>query len=393
MDRLQGNERIRALIREGIEHNNEVMLEALTQVLQERIAEEGRCVLPVELTGENDLKESVIPMITDEEGSTYIPVFTSEEECRRGEETGMETISLERVIKYTLASPEVNGMVIDAWGHSCQMDKPLLWHIIESSEGEQVDYEWKNSMIDKAIHFATECHAGQLRKGTQIPYITHSMEVMGILSRMRADPDLVIAGLLHDVKEDAGVTEYELVSEFGFDVAHLVMAHSEDKSKSWEERKSRAIASLQQADFRTKLLVMADKVSNLRSMMYDFQYEGASFWDKFNAPREQQSWYYSGAVNALAEFRDYDESRPVYWEMVDLFKDLFVSFYYDAASKRIFQMAAHGEAYVLDSSSSDYYLWEEEIPQGSILIDRYQAEEIEDSWRTMSETGGTDKLS
>ena len=56
-------------------------------------------------------------------------------------------------------------------------------------------------------------------------------------------------------------------------------------------------------------------------------------------------------------------------------------------------MAAHGEAYVLDSSSSDYYLWEEEIPQGSILIDRYQAEEIEDSWRTMSETGGIDKLS
>ena len=74
-------------------------------------------------------------------------------------------------------------------------------------------------------------------------------------------------------------------------------------------------------------------------------------------------------------------------------EDLFVSFYYDADSKRIFQMAAHGEAYVLDSSSSDYYLWEEEIPQGSILIDRYQAEEIEDSWRTMSETGGTDKLS
>ena len=67
---MQGNERIRALIREGIEHNNEVMLEALTQVLQERIAEGGRCVLPVELAGEDDRRERVVAVIGGEDGST-----------------------------------------------------------------------------------------------------------------------------------------------------------------------------------------------------------------------------------------------------------------------------------------------------------------------------------
>ncbi len=52
--------------------------------------------------------------------------------------------------------------------------------------------------LNQAIIFATQRHAGQVRKGTDIPYIVHPLETMLILSNMQADLDLQIAGLLHD---------------------------------------------------------------------------------------------------------------------------------------------------------------------------------------------------
>lgn len=67
-------------------------------------------------------------------------------------------------------------------------------------------------------------------------------------------------------------------------MANLVNAHSEDKSKTWDERKTAAIEHLAKADKRLKMLVMADKASNLRSIAADYEYWGDSLWDRFNAP-------------------------------------------------------------------------------------------------------------
>lgn len=39
--------------------------------------------------------------------------------------------------------------------------------------------------IQKAIIFATLKHEGQKRKGTDIPYIVHPMEVMQILTELQ----------------------------------------------------------------------------------------------------------------------------------------------------------------------------------------------------------------
>mgnify|MGYP001064948096 CR=1 FL=1 len=123
-----------------------------------------------------------------------------------------------------------------------------------------------NARLDQAILFATERHAGQLRKGTALPYILHPLETMQILSNMQADINLQIAGLLHDTIEDTDTTAAEIAALFGDDVAALVNHHSEDKSKSWLERKTQALTALQTADDRLKMLVLADKLSNLRSI-------------------------------------------------------------------------------------------------------------------------------
>ena len=51
-------------------------------------------------------------------------------------------------------------------------------------------------MINKAIAFAMMAHGGQFRKGTQLPYILHPMEVGMIVSRMTNDIEIIAAAIL-----------------------------------------------------------------------------------------------------------------------------------------------------------------------------------------------------
>ena len=94
-------------------------------------------------------------------------------------------------------------------------------------------------MLNEAVEFATKAHEGQFRKGTKRPYIVHPIEVADIVTTMTRDPEVICAAVLHDTIEDcAGVTKETLEDRFGERVAMLVDCESEDKSKSWEERKS-----------------------------------------------------------------------------------------------------------------------------------------------------------
>lgn len=56
--------------------------------------------------------------------------------------------------------------------------------------------------IHEAIYFAAKRHIGQVRKGTDIPYFVHPMEVMGILEENGCSEDIIIGGILHDVIEE-----------------------------------------------------------------------------------------------------------------------------------------------------------------------------------------------
>jgi len=92
-------------------------------------------------------------------------------------------------------------------------------------------------MINKAIMFATVAHESQKRKGTDIPYILHPMEAAVIVSQIKYDPDLICSALLHDVAEDSHMSYDSIAAMFNERVADLVFFQSEDKSKSWKERK------------------------------------------------------------------------------------------------------------------------------------------------------------
>ena len=74
----------------------------------------------------------------------------------------------------------------------------------------------------RALAFATEAHAGQVRKYTGVAYITHPIEVANIVKTVPHTPEQVAAALLHDVVEDTAVELSEVEHFFGSEVAALV---------------------------------------------------------------------------------------------------------------------------------------------------------------------------
>ena len=276
--------------------------------------------------------------------------------------------------------------------------KENFWDYFESSimmsylsrvtkeEAGQLYLTWTNdsradsSRLNRAIVYAVECHAGQLRKGTLCPYITHPLETMQILRSMGADTDLLIAGVLHDTIEDTEATEQDIRERFGDDVVALITAHSEDKSKTWEERKSFAIKELAKADKRLKMLVMADKVANLRNMASDFARIGNELWNRFNAPPNKQAWYYSGIQESLYDMQSYPECAQVYWEMVNLYKDVFVRFFIDSETQTLYQLCLDGTGYRFEKGDPVWKKLTEKVPERAQQLTRLLTERIEDCW-------------
>lgn len=120
-----------------------------------------------------------------------------------------------------------------------------------------------------AAHFAAERHATQRRKGRKAePYVNHLLEVAELLARTAGDLDtnLIVAALLHDTIEDAGVKREELAERFGEDVASLVAEVTDDKLLPKEIRKARQVENAPAKSPRAQALSAADKIANLRSL-------------------------------------------------------------------------------------------------------------------------------
>jgi guanosine-3',5'-bis(diphosphate) 3'-pyrophosphohydrolase len=127
--------------------------------------------------------------------------------------------------------------------------------------------EWVKVL--KAADAAAHWHINQRRKGAgQEPYINHLIEVASFVAEATEgkDPHLVIAALLHDAIEDVKIPRELIAEQFGEDVASLVVEVTDDKSLPKPERKRLQIETAPKKSPRAKLLKLADKVSNLKSV-------------------------------------------------------------------------------------------------------------------------------
>ncbi|MBX9944328.1 MAG: HD domain-containing protein [Reyranella sp.] len=124
--------------------------------------------------------------------------------------------------------------------------------------------------LARAADYAARQHIAQRRKGERAePYINHLTEVAALLAEATGGDDavLLMGGLLHDTLEDTDATYEDLEQRFGPEVAALVAEVTDDKSLPKEERKRLQIDRTPGKSRRAKLLKIADKTSNLRSMV------------------------------------------------------------------------------------------------------------------------------
>lgn len=151
--------------------------------------------------------------------------------------------------------------------------------------------------FQRAFEFAAKKHAGQTRKASTIPYLSHLIGVASLVLEAGGDEDLAIAALLHDVVEDCGGEPMlkEVRRRFGSRVAKIVDGCTDAyviPKPEWRERKVSYINRLKTEDADTRLVSAADKLNNIRSILSDYRAVGESVWSRFNGKRDGTLWYY-----------------------------------------------------------------------------------------------------
>lgn len=178
-------------------------------------------------------------------------------------------------------------------------------------------------MIKKAKAFAEEAHKDHFRKISNEPYITHPIRVAERLKQAGCSDDIIAAAYLHDVVEDTPYEMEDIINHFGDKIAQLVAGHTEDKSKTWQERKQHTIDGLEQADSEVKMLIVADRLDNLLDLKRDLVEHGDAVWDFFNAGYTEQKWYNKSIVNHMYDGIPKDMVPLFFSEFEDVVNEIF----------------------------------------------------------------------
>jgi len=129
------------------------------------------------------------------------------------------------------------------------------------------------ALLERAYRFSELSHEGQQRASGE-PYLSHPLEVAGLLVNFKMDVTTVTAGLLHDVLEDTKTTKVDLQREFGAEIADLVdgvtkigkLAFSSREERQAENFRKMLVAMAR--DLRVLMIKLADRLHNMRTLQY-----------------------------------------------------------------------------------------------------------------------------
>jgi guanosine-3',5'-bis(diphosphate) 3'-pyrophosphohydrolase len=129
------------------------------------------------------------------------------------------------------------------------------------------------ALLERAYRFSEQSHHGQQRASGE-PYLSHPLEVAGLLVNFKMDVTTVTAGLLHDVLEDTKATKGDLQREFGAEIADLVdgvtkigkLAFSSREERQAENFRKMLVAMAR--DLRVLMIKLADRLHNMRTLQY-----------------------------------------------------------------------------------------------------------------------------
>lgn len=159
--------------------------------------------------------------------------------------------------------------------------------------------------LQRAFRYAAKMHAGQTRKQTAVPYLSHLMAVTSLVLEAGGDEELAIAALLHDVVEDCGGMPRlrEIHRMFGKRVAKIVEGCTDsfvNPKLEWAVRKGDYLKRLRDEDDETRLVSACDKLHNVRTIIADYRKDGEAIWKRFSGRRHGTLWYYRALSNEFS---------------------------------------------------------------------------------------------
>jgi len=165
---------------------------------------------------------------------------------------------------------------------------------------------YPSPQFEQALHYAVLIHAGQIRKGTEIPYIAHLLGVASIALEYGATEIEAIGALLHDAGEDAGGAGRiaDVRQRFGDAVAEIVQGCTDSEivpKPEWRKRKEEYIAHLPEASHSVRLVSASDKLHNARAILRDYRVQGDELWPRFTGGKSGVLWYYRELVRAFSK--------------------------------------------------------------------------------------------
>jgi (p)ppGpp synthase/HD superfamily hydrolase len=162
--------------------------------------------------------------------------------------------------------------------------------------------------LHRAIDLAARAHDGQRRKDVDLalPYVSHVYGVAMLLAVHGFPEDVIIAGLLHDVLEDAPQFAAE-VAAFGPDVLRWVRTVTDPKKHDeqghdvpWDERKGVYIEQIRRGEPEAMAVACADKIMNMESSLMSAE-RGQGLL--FSRPLEVQIRYFRRVREAFGDWR------------------------------------------------------------------------------------------
>ena len=182
--------------------------------------------------------------------------------------------------------------------------------------------------FSEAVRWAALLHADDVRKGTQIAYVSHLLAVASLVLEDGGTEEEAVAALLHDAIEDRNTPEAEIRARFGQPIADIVVACSEPPgpdrdATTWRARKEQYLAHLEAGTSESAWRVTAaDKLHNARSILSDLRDHGPVIWEKFNAPAADQRWYYTELVRVIGDAHDGPTVRELRRVVADLVAEI-----------------------------------------------------------------------
>lgn len=129
-------------------------------------------------------------------------------------------------------------------------------------------------ILDRAYIYSARVHEGQVRLSGE-PYLSHPLEVAGILADMKLDVVSIAAGLLHDVIEDTRATPEEISELFGQEISHIVSGVTKlsklpfsDSQAARQAENIRKMFLAMADDIRVILIKLADRLHNMRTLQF-----------------------------------------------------------------------------------------------------------------------------